>query len=59
MIQGRPQLYDLRVLEDRFDARRPEEPIKLRQTLGWRCLWCRRPNVHISTVRVSPVLWNY
>ena len=57
MIQGWPQLYDLRVLEDRLNARRPEEPIKLWQTLGWRNLWRCRPNMHISTVRVLPALW--
>ncbi len=55
MIQGWPQLYDLRVLKDRLNARRPEESIKLWQTLGWRCLWRYRPNMHISTVRVLPV----
>ena len=56
MIQGRPQLYDLRILEDCLDARRPEESIKLWQTLGWRYLWRCCPNMHISTVRVLSVL---
>ena len=56
MIQGRSQLYDLRVLEDRFDTGRREESIKLWKTLGWRCLRRCRPDVHISTVRVVPIL---
>lgn len=56
MIQGWPKFYDLRVLEDCFDTRRREESIKLWQTLGWRCLWRCRPDVHISTVRVLSIL---
>lgn len=56
MIQGWSQLYDLRVLEDRFDTGRRKESIKLWQTLSWRCLWRCRPDVHISTVRVLPIL---
>lgn len=59
MIQGRPQLYDLRILEDRVNAGRREESIKLWQTLGWRCFWRCRPDVHISTVRILPVLYKY